>query len=98
MAHVNRPSDTQIHLMVQLLVYFFEHPEAKDTLDGILKWWLPRKQVTPTAEDVRILLGQLVKRGWIIQTLRPGSRPLYSLNLERLQDLNDKFRGTEDGE
>lgn len=58
--------------------YCREHPNAADTSDGIIKWWLSREQVGCTPELVERALGYLIAEGTVTKTILTDGRTLYS--------------------
>lgn len=72
----------------QLARYLAEHPEAKDTIEGILRWWLPEGHEHGAAE-VQEALDELVRRGWVVERAFPPRRRLYGARAERLAELRD---------
>jgi hypothetical protein len=69
--------DEEIELA--LLEYLSEHPDAADTLEGIVDFWMSRHHVRVSAQAVSQALNRLVARN---QVVVGGSldRPLYWLN------------------
>ena len=51
------------------LRYFIENPEAKDTSEGIRKWWFAESGVEQTREEVLGVLNFLVSERWVIKRL-----------------------------
>lgn len=45
-----------------LLRYLQTHPDAADTLEGVVKWWLPRQRYLDAMERVEAALELLVQR------------------------------------
>lgn len=45
-----------------LLRYLQAHPDAADTLEGVVKWWLPRQRYLDAFECVEAALELLVQR------------------------------------
>lgn len=45
-----------------LLRYLQAHPDAADTLEGVVKWWLPRQRYLDAMESVEAALELLVQR------------------------------------
>jgi hypothetical protein len=57
-----------------ILRYLHSHPNAADTLEGILNWWLPRQQRETERERVEQALEYLITQGHITkQTLAEGT-------------------------
>lgn len=59
--------------------YLRNHPEAADTLDGIVHWWLPRQRYETARSSVEQALGHLVDRGLLRRLGLPGEGTLYAL-------------------
>ena len=64
-------TDRRQALMREILQYLTAHPDAKDTVDGILKWWLPGHPIEWEKEEVQETLDHLVSKGWL--AIRPLS-------------------------
>lgn len=50
----------------EILRYLVEHPDAKDTVEGILKWWLREEGAKWSEEEVQEAINFLVSRGWLV--------------------------------
>jgi hypothetical protein len=61
-----------------ILGYLQEHPNAMDTLTGIVDWWLPHHPVHMLTERVAQALERLEARG-LIERVGNESRPLFRL-------------------
>ena len=62
----------------QILNYLTQHPQAKDTVQGIMSWWLLGKEVGPTVVEVKAGLDKLVARGLVLAESGPDGRVYYS--------------------
>jgi hypothetical protein len=82
---MSRPDFPQDNNVVAWLVlgYLCSHPDAKDTVDGVGRWWLSAKGIEADAETVRAALDYLVERRWLISTAGYLGYRLYGLNQER---------------
>ena len=74
-------------LKSQILLYLVEHPDAKDTREGILKWWVPAGREDTEAERIQGALKELVERGWIVERETAASKKIYGLNKEQLPQI-----------
>jgi hypothetical protein len=73
------PSDERERtLHDELLSYLREHPQAMDSLEGIVEWWLPRQRIRVEVERVARALAALTRAGVVEQVLE-GERLLYRL-------------------
>jgi hypothetical protein len=70
-----------------ILRYLIEYPEAKDTTNGILRWWFPQGDVDRPEEEVQEALDILVTRGWLTQRQTITSQKLYGMNKEKLEEI-----------
>ena len=70
-----------------ILGYLCSHPDAKDTADGVEKWWLNGMEISLDARTVQGSLDQLVRLGWLISNERQGTGIVYALNVERREKL-----------
>lgn len=60
-----------------ILRYLVEHPEAKDTLEGIAQWWVGGE--TSKRVNVERAVSLLLSRGLVLETRRKGLSPYYQL-------------------
>jgi len=72
-----------------VLGYLVEHLEAKDTVQGIMQWWLRDGRPNVRRSDVSSALEDLVVRGWITATSLGQGAVLYGLDKTRIDDVRD---------
>lgn len=82
-----RSPDPQATLVRAIVRYLIAHPEAKDTIEGVMRWWLPDGPAEQRREDVEDGLELLVARGWIVKRAIAPARQIYCANRERLVDM-----------
>ncbi|WP_426700938.1 hypothetical protein ACPPVV_16405 [Rhodanobacter sp. Col0626] len=63
-----------------VLAYLHSHPQAADTLRGIVNWWLPRQRFESGCLRIEHVLGQLVTEGLLHRDELPDGEVLYALN------------------
>ncbi|SFS14407.1 hypothetical protein SAMN05216570_3081 [Dyella sp. OK004] len=63
-----------------VLAYLERHPDAADTLDGIVSWWLPQQRYEIERQRIEQALGHLVALGRLRCDRLPGGDVLYALN------------------
>ena len=66
-----------------ILAYLYSNPDAKDTVDGVERWWLKGIEASTDSNTVQGSLDHLVKLGWLVSNNRRGTGTVYGLR--RLQ-------------
>ena len=91
---MSRPDLSQHNNVVVWLIlgYLFSYPEAKDTAEGIGKWWLSAEGIETDVEAVRASLDYLVERRWLISMAGHSGSRTYGLNQERKTVLQKFFQ------
>ena len=79
-------------VVLHILHYLTEHPDAKDTIQGILRWWLPKYPVEHRKEEVREAVDVLVARGWVIKRQLTSPRSIYGMNKDKLEEIKAFLR------
>ena len=64
----------------EILDYLAAHPNAQDTLEGIVEWWLLEQQIKCGAASVREAVAKLVADGLLIGRQSEGLPASYRLN------------------
>jgi hypothetical protein len=64
-----------------------EHPDAKDTLEGIHKWWLSEGQSNWRRDKVQKALDVLTSKGWLTKRGTIPSKQIYGINSDRLEEI-----------
>jgi len=63
-----------------VLAYLHRHPNAADTLDGIISWWLPQQRYEIERQHIKRTLGDMVESGQLRCDRLPDGAVLYALN------------------
>jgi hypothetical protein len=71
----------------EILTYLVEQPEAQDTVDGIVEWWLLERQIKFQTARVKEVISKLVDRGWVIRVQRIGSNAHYRINHDKYKEI-----------
>jgi hypothetical protein len=79
-----------------VLRYLIANPDAKDTIEGVRKWWLPEGYREQPQEELEKILQFLVSKNWLTGRV-VSQQKIYGLNKDCLKqienylnDLNDK--------
>ncbi len=60
-----------------ILKYLRDHPQARDTLDGILDWWLLRERYRQKRTLVQQALEHMVEQNLVARTTNPDGVTIY---------------------
>jgi hypothetical protein len=63
-----------------LLSYLIDNPDAQDTLEGIVEWWLLQMKLESRTIKVKEALADLVAKGLILECTGSDSRLRYMIN------------------
>jgi len=61
-----------------ILTYLRCHPQAADTLRGIVNWWLPQQRYESDCQRIEYALGALVAQGKLRCVRLPDGEVLYA--------------------
>ena len=79
--------DTRIDALAEEITnYLRAHPNAADTVDGVMKWWLREGRSSSTQEIARVL-ELLVVRGVLVRKQVTGGGQLYSAGPQIRRDM-----------
>ena len=76
----------------QILSYLYANPDAQDTLEGIVEWWLFDQKITQQTERVKNALAQLAARGLIVTRMGTDSQVHYGINRNKLDEIETLLR------
>jgi hypothetical protein len=81
-----------------ILSYLVEHPEAGDTLEGIVEWWLLHQKIRFETRTVSQAVAELVAQELIVEQKGPDARTVYraNRNSENIQAIVRKLRALSD--
>jgi hypothetical protein len=77
-----------------ILSYLVDHPEAGDTLEGIVEWWLLHQKIRFETRTVSQAIAELVAQGLIIEQKGADARIIYRANRssENIQEILSEIR------
>lgn len=71
-----------------ILTYLSEHPDAQDTIEGIVEWWLLEQEIKRRAGRVKETLTELVAKRLLLEQKGTDARVRYKLNAPRRKEIN----------
>jgi hypothetical protein len=71
----------------EILAYLVDHPNAKDTLEGIVEWCLLRRQIKFQTARIKDALSDLVATGFILEKKGSNSQIHYRVNQSRFEEI-----------
>jgi hypothetical protein len=77
----------------QILRYVDEHPQAKDTIEGISQWWLTHEGGRYKVGEVERAVLRLVSADLIVANERKGSARCYGANPRKLEAISKILNG-----
>jgi len=90
--HTETQHQRHLRLKRELLTYCIEHPDAKDTVEGILRWWFSAGEVSRRADDVKAALDELTAKGWLTSRKIRQSEVIYGLNKDKAAEIRRFLR------
>lgn len=71
----------------EILAYLTDHPDAQDTLDGIIEWWLLDRKIIYQRKIVQEVLAELVDKGLLLEVPAGDSRTHYRVNQIKSEEI-----------
>ena len=75
-------TDQKLEIRFYILCYLAEHPDAGDTLTGIVDQWLLRQRIAYETKNVSEVVAQLVSEGLLVGP-KTNSETIYRVNKTR---------------
>lgn len=77
---------------MKILNYLAEHPNAADTVEGIVHWWLLDRAIVEEEERVGQALDLLVQKGLLVSVQAADARRHYRLNARQVGEIKKLIR------
>lgn len=89
------PADNELSSLIDaILNHVVQHPDAKDSIDGICGFWLPPQTRRPSQALVRQALDYLVdEKRWFTRRVTGAAVTLYGLERKALPEVRRYLRG-----
>ena len=86
-------SDDSALLIRDILIHVIKHPEAKDTAEGIHKFWLSAQTAHQSRDKVREALKYLSEqKRWLTQKNAGAAVTLYGLDKDHVDEIQEFLR------
>ena len=79
-------------VIAEILRYLVAHPDAKDTVDGIARWWIARPREAWRPDLVQDAIDDLVARGFVVRRETTPSHVVYGLDKQHLETITNIVR------
>ena len=76
----------------RILKYLVENPNAQDTLEGIVEWWLLDRLTMSNVDKVKEALSHLVSAHLVVERQAKESRTYYKINPRKLKEISDHLQ------
>jgi hypothetical protein len=70
-----------------LLAYLVGNPRARDTLEGIVEWWLLEQKIKHNTAEVSDVLDDLVAKKLVLKYKSRDTRVRYGINPRKEKDI-----------
>ena len=87
MNHADQISEKKEQLAEEILQYLIDHPNAQDTLKGIVTWWLLERTIRHRTALVKEVLDKLVADGLVIAQQGTDSQTHYKFDRRRRRKI-----------
>lgn len=74
-----------------ILAYLSDNPDAGDTFDGIVEWWVLDQTIKFETRNVSEAVARLVSEGLIVEYEASDSRIIYKVNRTMEQAIRKKL-------
>ncbi len=75
-----------------ILAYMAEHPDAQDTAEGIIEWWLADRAVKPNLALVEEALAELTALGLVVARRGEDEQAHYKVNRRKLKEISSMLK------
>ena len=87
-----KKNEEKEELAEEILQYLIDHPNAQDTLKGVVSWWLLERTIKHQTALVKEVLDNLVADGLVIAQQGSDSQTFYKINRRRRRKIISLLR------
>jgi hypothetical protein len=81
------PTPYRSPIFYEVLGYLADHPQAQDTVEGIVEWWVIEQRIKRATTQVKATLAQLVAEELVIARQGTAGRIYYRVNRQKLRNI-----------
>lgn len=78
---------SRAEIVEALLSYLVENVDARDTLEGIVEWWLLDRTIRPNPAEVKRVLDELVAKKLVLEHKTGDKRIHYCVNPRKKKQI-----------
>ncbi len=71
----------------KILQYLVKHPDAQDTVDGLVQWWISEQKIRIQIGNVKSAIAELIAEDLILERQGIGSRTHYRVNPGKIKTI-----------
>ena len=71
----------------EILAYLVEHPKSRDTIEGILEWWLLEQRIKYQKKKVKQALSELAEKGLVLEHQGRDLLTHYRINKRKFREI-----------
>jgi hypothetical protein len=83
----SKPTTARSPIFYEILAYLVEHPEAQDTMEGIVEWWLLEQRIKRQTSRVKATLTELIALGLVLERKGRDRRVHYRINRRKAAEI-----------
>lgn len=84
---MNQINEKKKQLRGEILQYLIDHPNAQDTVKGIVTWWFLERTIKPRTALVEEVLEKLADDGLVIAHKGSDSQTRYKMNRKQRKKI-----------
>ena len=87
-----KPTTARSPIFYEILAYLVEHPEAQDTMEGIIEWWLLEQRIKRQTAKVKTALAELVNMGLVLERKGRDKRVHYRVDRRKAAEIRSLLK------
>ena len=80
---MTRNQKEQRDVSYYILAYLSDNPDAGDTFDGLVEWWLLDQKIKFETRNVSEAVARLISEGLIVEHEETDSQVIYRINQDK---------------